>query len=81
MLPRSKQILRSTSSFKRVSYTSNHFSPSLRRYKSKMSSSEQNPTLIGGHAQYVKGAAEVCLLFHLSPPSLKSLTFTDGSSS
>ncbi|EMD00388.1 hypothetical protein BAUCODRAFT_144066 [Baudoinia panamericana UAMH 10762] len=27
-----------------------------------MSSSEQNPTLIGGHAQYVKGAAEVSVV-------------------
>lgn len=33
-----------------------------------MSSNQQQPGLVGGHAQYVKGAAEVrCIFFHLFP--------------
>lgn len=46
-------------------------------HKHKMSDNTQQPSLIGGHAQYVKGAAEVHPSPHLSlSPHPQSLSLT-----
>lgn len=46
--------------------------PNRKPQTANMSSNDQtNPSLIGGHAQYVKGAAEVS---HLHPPSTPFLS-------